>query len=63
LLVGRQLKKRLILRFSVVGLLFAVAIGVVVGIFTSNLGVGIETSAGVTGAMAVVVPLATWITK
>ncbi|KAK1768274.1 hypothetical protein QBC33DRAFT_558433 [Phialemonium atrogriseum] len=61
LLVGPKLKEHVILGFSVAGLLIAVAIGVVVGIFTSNVGVGVE--AGVTGAIAVLVSLSTWMSK
>lgn len=63
LLVGCKLKKSTIWGVSVASLLFAAAIGILVGICTSNLGIGVETSAGVIGAIAVLASLLTWITK
>lgn len=61
--MGRKLNERVILWVSLVSLLVAIIIGIVVGVLARNVGIGIETSAGIIGAIAVVVPLSIWMAK
>ncbi|KAI0169088.1 hypothetical protein GGR52DRAFT_507151 [Hypoxylon sp. FL1284] len=60
-LVERRLRKHNILLCAVVGIVVAVAAGVLVGIFSRNVGFGITTSAGIVGAIAFLIPLSTWV--
>ncbi|KAH9998200.1 hypothetical protein F4779DRAFT_605887 [Xylariaceae sp. FL0662B] len=59
-LVEKKLKKHSILWCAMVAVIIAVVIGCLVGIISHNLAAGIGTSAGIIGAIAFLVPLATW---
>ncbi|KAI4860048.1 hypothetical protein F4820DRAFT_127915 [Hypoxylon rubiginosum] len=62
-LVERELKKHNILICAFVGIVVAIAAGMLVGFFSRNIGFGLGTSAGIIGAIAFLVPLSTWVTE
>lgn len=59
-LVERKLKEQNILICAFVGMVLAIVAGMLVGIFTCNIGFGIATSAGIIGAIGFLVSLSTW---
>ncbi|XXG96143.1 hypothetical protein Hte_002422 [Hypoxylon texense] len=62
-LVERELKKHNILACAFVGIVVAIAAGMLVGFFSHNIGFGLGTSAGIIGTIAFLVPLSTWVTE
>ena len=63
LLVERKLRKKTALRLVVLGVLAAIIIGVVLGLSTGAVGIGVATTAGVLSVIAVLVPMLIWMTK
>ncbi|KAI1763910.1 hypothetical protein GGR53DRAFT_343416 [Hypoxylon sp. FL1150] len=60
-LIERKLKEHNVLMCAVVGIIIAIVAGMLVGVFSSNIGYGIGTSAGIIGAIGFLVTLATWV--